>query len=375
MTIFMANLKLPPHCQVKKRAGYEDVYFTVHPKDRPEGWPPTIKLGRTDRIQPAQILKKAEETYAEYKSFIATNVLGIIANKGSFPDVIRRYKESQRWRNLAIGSQRNYEFFFKDIEDWSRRAGHPPIAKCSAKSIYAWLSKFETKPRQQKYAKSAMSILFRTAIKQGYITQNIVTDIQLERYAPDTSITLWTPEQIESLIDHADKSGWHSVGTAILIGYETGQRPNDILAMQKPRDYKDGQFIFTQKKTKKRVGLTATTRLRNRLDKLPPENLLLVTHDNTGKKWDSVRFSKRFRILADELGLKEHLFRHLRHMFVIDAERAGSTSSDIAAVTGHSRKTVQTMIENHYGIDRDMEVADKTIARLEEYRVRQSEQK
>lgn len=377
MTMSMANIKskLPPHCQVKNRGKYEDVYFTVHPKDRPDGWPATIKIGRSDKMPPSEILKKAEDIHAEYLSFIATRVIGIVANKGSFPDVIRRYKESPRWARLSLGSKRNYELFFKDIEDWSRRAGHPPISKCTQKSLYAWLSKYESRPRQQKYAKSAMSVLFKTAIRLGYTSQNIVADIQLERYDPDTTITLWSYEQIERLIAHADSSGWNSVGTAILIGYETGQRPGDILAMQKPRDYKDGQFLFTQRKTKKRVGLAATTRLRNRLDALPPENLILVTHDNTGKKWNSVMFSKRFRILADEIGLNEHNFKHLRHMFVIDAERAGSTASDIAAVTGHSRKTVQTMIDAHYGIDRDKEVADKTITRLEEYRVRQNDQK
>lgn len=373
MTQCMAKLKskLPPHCQVKNRGAYEDVYFTVHPKDRPEGWPATIKLGRTDKTAPIEILKKANEVYEEYKKFIITDVIGYIPNKGSFPDVIKRYKESPRWQRLAIGSKRNYEFFLKDIEAWSLRAGHPHISKCTQKSIFAWLSKFEKQPRVQKYAKTAMTQLFAVAIKHGYITQNIVKDIQLERYSPNTQITLWTNEEVEALIKHADLRGWYSVGTAILIGYETGQRAGDILSMQQPRDYNKGEFLFTQNKTGKRIGLKATQRLRARLDALPRENLLLVTHDNTGRKWRGDMFTKRFRILADELGMTNHHFKHLRHMFVIDSERAGGTASDIAAVTGHSRKTVQTMIDNHYGIDRDKEIADKQLARVSKFRVRQ----
>ena len=373
MTIFMANLKskLPPHCQVKNRGKYEDVYFSVHPKDRVEGWPATIKLGRTDRDKPIDILKKAEEVSQEYKNYIATKIIGFIPNKGSFPDVIKRYKESARWKRLAIGSKRNYEFFLRDIEEWSLRAGHPHISKCTQKSLFGWLAKYEDKPRVQKYAKSAMTQLFNAAIKQGYITQNIVKDIQLERYSPKTEITLWTNEEVETLINHADQSGWHSIGTAILIAYETGQRAGDVLSMQKPRDYHEGEFLFSQSKTGKRIGLRATDRLRSRLDALPRENLLLVTHDNTGRKWRNDMFTKRFRLLADEVGMTQHLFRHLRHMFVIDSERAGGTASDIAAVTGHSRKTVQTMIENHYGIDRDKEVADKQMERVSQFRVRQ----
>jgi integrase len=366
------DVKLPPHCQVKARNGYADVYFSVHPKDRPQGWPATIKLGRTDRMTGLEIAAKAEETFRELNEF-RSRAAGINrAGTGSLPDVILKYRQNALWTELSKRTQFDYSFYLKSLEAWSQKNDHPHISALTPPIVVKYLNTFEATPVKQKRMLSVLRILCRVAVMEGLIAANPVTsDIKMKRRKEARrSLALWSQDNIEAFIKQADNAGLSSIGTAALISYETGQRRGDVLKLQKPRDYKDGRFTFAQNKTGKIVSIRTTEQLRRRLDALPAEQLMLVRNENTGNAWQEHVFCHKFREIADDAGLSGHIFMHLRHSAVNNLERAGNTLSQIAAVTGHSRETVQRMIDTHYGVDRDAEMADQAIKNLEDYRGR-----
>lgn len=363
--------KLPPHCQVKDRGRYTDVYFTIHPKDRPQGWPATIKLGRTDQTRPEEIEAKAVAVYNDFVKFKA-RLLGIgdlALKKGTLPDVIRIYKASPHYLDLALKTRKDYASYFNLLENWSAKNNHPHIADLTPPAAIKFLNTFENTPIKQRRIKIVLSILCRMAIEAGYIENNPVKDLKLrKRKTEPRKIVIWEDYHIEAFINKADDMGWSSVGTALLMACEIGQRQGDVLKMQKPRDYKDGLFTFRQNKTGKEVRIPATPRLRQRLDALPEEQLLLIRHEGTGKQWLSDTFSHKFRNIADEAGLTDHIFQQARHTAVFNLQRAGCTPFEIGSVTGHSRQTVLKMLDSHYGVDRDEELAQKAITNLNKYR-------
>lgn len=362
-------LGLPPHCKIKKRNGYADVYFLVDARYRPKDWEATIHLGRTDRTPAEKIIEKAKRVYEEYSRVTEAQMLGFDPSikEGGFQDIIKKYKASLYWTELAPRTKRDYEYFLADIRDWSVRAGDPHIKHLTPKSIVKWLNKWDETPRRQKYAKALMTILYSSAIREGFIDRNIAKEITLrKRKSQKEPIIIWEYEDVENFIKHADASGFPSVGTAVLIAFETGQRPGDVLSSQRGKNYSNGRFLFKQSKTGKEVALHASEALRRRIDK--GTGIMLLLNEYSGKPWTDTAFSKRFREIADGCGLEKHKFKQIRHSVVLHLERAGSNSSGIASVTGHSRKTVQDMIENHYGVDRDEKMAQEAVANLHAYR-------
>ena len=117
--------------------------------------------------------------------------------------------------------------------------------------------------------------------------------------------------------------GLPSIGTAVLIAFETGQRQTDVLQYEKPRDYVGGTLRYNQSKTGAYVGIPATAWLKEELDKLPDG--LLCPCEATGRQWKPSYFSHRFRDVANAAGLPKHLFKQLRHSHLQMLERANCT--------------------------------------------------
>lgn len=366
---------LPPHCQVRLRRAYADVYFAVHPKNRPSGWPATINLGRTDRMSVQEIMQKAQEVFHEFEEFRA-KAAGVCLNgrAGSLPDIILRYKNGPLWTDLSARTRKDYAFYLEELRQWSGKNNHPNIAHLSPPVVVRYLNGFEDTPVKQARMRSILRILCSVAVMEGFLSRNPIDgNIRLKRRAKKKRpITLWSQNEMDSFIAAAEQAGFGSIGTAALIAFETGQRRGDVLKLQKPRDYKDGRFIFSQNKTGKTVSIRTTAQLCARLDALPDDQLMLVRHENTGRAWQESVFCHKFREIADTAGLKQHIFMHLRHSAVANLERAGNTIPLIASVTGHSRQTVQEILDRHYGVDRDEEMADQAISNLEEYRQRKT---
>lgn len=376
MTLLMADFKtkLPPHCVIKQRKGYADVYFHVHPKDRPDGWPATINLGRTDKDHKI-ILEMAEQTCIEYTKFKETGIKqqGIIAPAGSIPDIIRLYKNSHYWQKLAPRTQKDYDWFFADLCQKSKNTGHPHIKHMTTRHVIQWLNLFQATPRRHKYAKAIISIVFGAAVREGIIERNIVRELTLSYTKKEKKpIVIWEQEDINKFVRHADKKGYKSLATAVLIGFETGQRPADLLKMKHPEHYDKGFFRFKQNKTGKSVGLQASPALIRRLSLIPKTDMLLCRREDTASMWTDQHASKRVRRLCDEIGLYGHQLKFLRHTVVVHCERAGNNVAQIASITGHSRKTVQKMLDEHYAIDRDEQTAKTAVENLSVWRTSQT---
>jgi integrase len=365
---------MPPYTVARKRKDYTTYYFVVPEHLRPAGWLATIPLGN-DRADGLKAVSDAGwQKYNLLQQERRSDQLGEYRRPsiGTFPDVIDKYKDSEDWASLSPATKKGYNNNIEEILIWSKAAGHPALKNFTAAHFYAYLSKrYKDKPRQQQYMKSVLSVLMGFAVRLGYVDRNIVKEVRLSRRSQAKSkykIIPWTESDVQAFMDKADAMGWSSIGTAVLIAFETGQRQTDVLRMQQPRDYENGVFRFRQSKTGKGVSIPATGWLQSRLNKIPREQFVLCQCDSTKKTWEPVHFCHRFREVAKAAGLDDHLFKQLRHSHLIMMERAGCDDQEINSHSGHSRVSGKAMRDKAYGLDRDAETAKRAVEKLENFR-------
>ncbi len=338
MTRRMADLitKLPPNCQVKNRGKYSDVYFMVHPSVRPDGWPATIKLGRTDKATPDSIIREAKAVYRRYVEFRT----GVERERSdSLAGVIKAYRQSRAYTKLSPRTRRDYDLILSKIEAWSKRTGDAPISELTVPSIIRWLETFGNAYTMQRRAQCVLSVLYQCAYNKGYVSNaKLVRDIKLS--APEDyekgPVIIWTEEELDAAVAEADRQGYHSIGGILLTAMETSQRRSDVVAMINGRDYKNGELRYYQQKTKKHVWFKATKKLRSRLDTYHSQHLSMFICEETGRPWHPDSVTHRVRKILDAIGLEKHRLMYLRHSQINYLFSIGCTREMIIAVTGHN---------------------------------------
>lgn len=206
---------------------------------------------------------------------------------------------------------------------------------------------------------------------------------------PQSKIRIWENPETAYMIAIADAMGFPSMGTAIMIVHEIGQREEDILRLKAPNDYDGAEFRFDQSKTNGKVAIPATATLRARFAAhgIPLHRHLILT-DVKLKPYKPDHFRHVFarvratagaimavQALAELVGkpavskfldVSALVYRQLRHTAVVMLARAGCTVPEIAATTGHTLQTVSQVLQ-HY-LPRDSVVAGNAIAKLETWR-------
>lgn len=328
-----------PHVRAVKRNGYIDYYFKVHPKDRPEGWEPSIPLGRSDKNTEAQIAKKAQKINEEYKAFI----LPPTEKEGSLPTVITDYKSSHHFLDLAEKTRRDYESYLRIIYDWSARNKHPHISELKRSQAAMFLSTFEDTPTKQRRLKAVLSILCGHAYDRGLVEANVITGIKLRKSKkPKAAIKLWGEEEVDAFIKEADKLGLQSIAGILLTCIETSQRKGDVIKMINGKHYKDGRLEYHQSKTKKNVWLPATNKLKSRLNR-EHSNSFYMFPNQQGKPYHHDTVGKLVRKVCNNIGLQGYILKDTRHSQVNYLFSIGCTDSEIIAFTGHENPETMRM--------------------------------
>ncbi len=287
-------------------------------------------------------------------------------------DLIIAYQQDEAWRKLSPVTQRGYRQCFKLIEAW---AGDAPVRTIDTVRIQNLLRAFRDRPAYGNAVVRVVRLLRPCARLQGGGAVNAAERPGLAGIAP--SGRLWPRQAVVDFVAQADAAGWHSVGTAVLLNEWLGQREADLLRM--PRSvYRDGPLLITQRKTGASVALP--------LDMVPilKERLAaelvcaretsattILVNDKTGRPWNEHSFRHVFAELRAKLGnvayeldhllpgrdmvdpgafrvrAKDLTFMHLRHTAITRLGEAGSPPGEIAAISGHSLKTVTEILERY----------------------------
>jgi integrase len=156
---------------------------------------------------------------------------------------------------------------------------------------------------------------------------------------------------------------------AFEMAIHTGQRQGDLLSLTW-KQYDGTHLSFDQGKTKKRVRVKVHSKLKAMIDALPRDKMRIV-NNSRGRPWtkdgfktSSAKECARLNKESQDVKIEGVTFHDLRGTFITERQREGSTTEQIASITGHSIAEVGRVLEKHY-LATDQQTSDAVILRME----------
>lgn len=287
------------------------------------------------------------------------------APQGRFHAVIAAYRASAEFSTkLAERTKKDYLRHLAVIEaefgDMPLVAFSEPQRQATRGDFKAWRDKLATASiRQADYAWSVLARVCSWGKDRGKIATN-PAEKGGRLYAAERTDKIWTGlDEARFLL-----SGPAHMRLAFLLALWTGQRQGDLLRL-KWAAYDGARIRLKQGKTKKNVVIPCGSVLRIALDaeraRTRGDTVLLTL---AGTAWTEDGFRSSWRKACKAAGISDITFHDLRGSAVTRLALAGCTVPEIAAITGHSLKDVEAILEAHY-LGRDIGLAESAIRKRE----------
>lgn len=340
----MAKIKVRYLTTRPGRGGTDRYYWQPKTELIVQGWKPQrLADDRIAAMAQAEALNEKLDAWRENGGAVSN-----IAPR-SVADLVDRYKKTPAWNKLSPRTRRDYDYNFTYIMLW---AGDAPAAALTEDLVEKFIATFADRPRAAQYVRGVLSLLLDHAVTLKWIPANPAAGITVDHTSRRDPI--WEPEDITAFVIKADAMDHTAVGTAILLNEWLGQRPGDLLTLL-PDGYDKGCLRFKQSKTGAEVILPVddVPELKARMEQQiarnkNPDGPLIQQKSGAPYRVDTFGDHVRaVRTAAQDVRpeLAALTFRTLRHTAVTRLGEAGCTTIEIAAVTGHSLKTVETILE------------------------------
>jgi integrase len=269
---------------------------------------------------------------------------------GSFRGLVRDYTLSREFETLLAESTRSQyrRMLTKAEED----LGDLPLKALDdgrvRKDLLDWREKIAktSGSREADHRLSAVSAMISWAVDHGHLSSNHLRGFK-RLYHVDRAELIWLPDHIEAFMKVAPIE----MQRALIIALHTGQRQGDILKLS--WSAYDGESITLRQGKASRRGVRAspisircTSALCRMLDKLPRTSPIILT-TTTGKPFKKRYFAARWKSATLKAGISDLHFNDLRGTAVTLLSEAGNTVQQVASVTGHSLKTVTSILEKY----------------------------
>jgi integrase len=273
--------------------------------------------------------------------------------------LISLYKQTTEFTRCSARTQADY---LKQISKIEAKFGSLPLIALESRlargAFKEWRDDLARKSlRQADYAWSVLQRILSVAKDRGKIAVN-----PCERggrlYVADRTEKLWTDEHVERFIEKAPAH----LHLALMLALWTGQRQGDLLRLTWTAY--DGHYIrLRQSKGRRRVKVPIGAPLKKMLDSTPRiAAVILATTRETA--WTTDGFHSSWAKACSSAGISDVTFHDLRGSAVTRLFGAGAGVAEIAAITGHSLRDVEAILDAHY-FGRTTELAVSGIAKLE----------
>lgn len=304
------------------------------------------------------------QKYAEAEKRVQ-NHKSVHRNDGTLKSLIQRYMESPMYRDKSPRTRKDYQRQIVKIEE---AFGEMPIEVLSDQHIRSdfldWRDKLaQSSKKQADYAITVLGRVLAWSVDRGLIAQNYAARPG-KLYKSDRASIVWSDADIAAFIAVASPE----LQLALIMGRDTGQRQGDLLRLL--WSAYDGEYIhLTQSKTAAKVEVPVTRELKAMLDDVKRSRTNLTVQAPTiltrpdGRAWKADNFRHHWRAATLAAGLDGKRFQDLRGTTVTALADAGCTPIQIASITGHSIRSVESILE-HY-LARTRTQADAAIHKLE----------
>jgi hypothetical protein len=288
-----------------------------------------------------------------------------VIETGTLPWLVKLYRSTELYGDLAPKTQRSYEQGITLLEAWSKERGHPPITGLQTRHVRELLGTIE-RPAMRHLAYRTLRLLLSFAVAEGHLERNPARGLRIKGSRPRD--VYWTAEQVESFIRAAEASERQSLGLAVCLGVNLGQREGDVLRLAWSQ-YEAGTFTLRQRKTGQLLSIPATAELRETLAAVSRRSPTIVIAETTGQPYLEDHFRHEFARIRDLAALPRSLrFMDLRRTAVVRLAEARCSVPEIAAVTGHTIDRTARILEVY--LPRTAPMARAAVARLDEARRR-----
>jgi integrase len=349
------------HFVEKKQKGHTLFYWQPSKALRAAGFT-TRRLaeGSNDR---GEAIKQAEALNRQLDAWYGGKAV-VPNRRGTIPWLIGIYREDERYTGLRDSTRRNYEDYLRVLEQWSERAGHPPIKTVTRKIAKDFYRSLKQTPGQAKNVMIMARVLWNVAMDDGEVDSNPFVKMRIKGCPPRHQV--WTDQQISDVIAAAAAEGFMSISLAVALAANTGQREGDILRMTWSQ-YDGSAITLKQSKTGVLLSVPVTAELKAVFDATKRAAPTMCIHEHTGRPWHPQTFAKEFRKLATVAGVSEALqYRDLRRTAVVRLAEAGCSVPEVAAISGHTIDATTKIMEVY--MPRNSVMARNAITKLEEYR-------
>ena len=297
----------------------------------------------------------AAEVHSAYTSFRQGELTAINISDRSVAGLINQYRQTNKYKTLAVSSKRNYNHYFntvlpicignsntafKDMLTANVTVKHAEKLQQQVEELISYTTSFQVINK--------LSVVWNRGIKLGLARSNPFAEMGLSKPPPRQQ--KWTDEQFADFIVHCDKVGgsglvnpkdsWSTVGTHVILCMHLAQRAGDMRTLTWSNLNDSGLLTFTQKKTGKPMVMPVTKLIEARLQLHPPaaHTDVILRNPNTNEPYTADNLRRRFRTLAREMGLPDDIqVMDARRTAATNAANAGATEAEIMALTGHTR--------------------------------------
>jgi len=283
---------------------------------------------------------------------------------GTLDGLIIRYRSTRKFQKLSPRTRVDYEKQLSKIEN---AFGNAPLGALNDRRIRSDIMKWrdqlaQRSDRQADYAVAVLRIVLNLGVEIGALLTNNAVGIE-NLYQSDRAENIWLPDQVARFASFASTE----IQLALLMALHTGQRQGDLLSLT--WSAYDGKAItLRQSKSRRdgkggrRVYIPCTSALKTTLDNLPKRALTILSNSR-GRAWTQDGFRTSWWKTSRKAGIVDLTFHDLRGTAVTMLSEAGCTPQEIAAITGHTLRQANTILDNY--LARTRPLAEAAIIKFE----------
>lgn len=277
--------------------------------------------------------------------------------------------------DLAPNTQRIYQFNWKKYI--APEFAYKEIRSVTLSSLQSFFNGLDLSENACKSIKTTLLNIWKYARKAGYVSLNPVADIEINGKSKKPSENVLTLSEVQSIISAIDlsrSSNKESLKAFIWIGYYTGLRAGEILALEKADINMEARTLNVCKKVE--TDQTITERMKTASSKavIPVCSILiellsdyldtlsdhdLIVSNRSGNLCTVSQIGNVLKKYSDKAGIENFHPHLLRHTFVTNLVRSGVDPKTASELARHS--DISTTLNIYTQMDfSDMERAIST---------------
>lgn len=275
--------------------------------------------------------------------------------------LIAEFKASSEFTGKAPKTRQAYSRYLDMIrEEFGGMTFNALQDKSARGEFKEWRDTMADTPRTADYAWSTLARVLSFAKDRGRISIN-VCERGGRLYEADRADKIWTEGDVAAILAlHRPE-----ISAALLLALWTGQRQGDLLRAAWT-NYDGAALRVRQGKTGARVAIPMAAPIRAMLTATERRAVTILTTQR-GRPWTSDGFRTSWGKACKLAGITGLTFHDLRGTAVTRLALAGCSTSQIASITGHSLKDVESILDAHY-LGGKIQLAEQAILKLETHK-------